>query len=223
MPTQFERDGFAFVEDVISPAQRDALVHALERRATATAGSRNLLEEPLCRELAAQLRSDPRLIPYMPSSARAVQCTYFEKSVETNWLVAYHQDLAVPVHARWESPEWSGWSEKEGAMFAIAPRALLQSLVAVRVHLDANSQENGPLRLIPHSHRFGRLSAADAMKLRETSQEVVCVAPARSGLVLRPLILHASSKARSSSPRRVLHFLFGALDIPGDVKWHRTA
>jgi hypothetical protein len=38
-------------------------------------------------------------------------------------------------------------------------------------------------------------------------------------LVMRPLLLHASSKATSLTPRRVLHFLFGPPSLPLGLEW----
>jgi predicted protein tyrosine phosphatase len=38
-------------------------------------------------------------------------------------------------------------------------------------------------------------------------------------LVMRPLILHASSKATSLSQRRVLHFVFGPPRLPLGLEW----
>jgi len=51
----------------------------------------------------------------------AVQCTLFDKSADKNWLVALHQDLSIPVHQRILHPECSGWSEKEGVVYAQPP------------------------------------------------------------------------------------------------------
>jgi hypothetical protein len=36
---------------------------------------------------------------------------------------------------------------------------------------------------------------------------------------MRPLILHASSKATGAGERRVLHFLFGPPTLPHGLKW----
>jgi len=217
---EFERDGFAIVEDIVSSSQCEGLEKAIARRTITGAGSRNLLEEPLCQELAVQLRNDPRLSRFMPQSARAVQRTYFDKSAKTNWLVAFHQDLAVPLRARNDSPMWNGWSLKDGVIFANAPVSVLETMVAVRVHLDASTPENGPLRVVVGSHRLGRLSAADAARVRESNPVEMCLVPAGGALVLRPLMLHASSKSRSSRPRRVLHFLFGPERPDEGLAWH---
>jgi hypothetical protein len=39
---------------------------------------------------------------------------------------------------------------------------------------------------------------------------------------MRPLLLHASSKASGSSLRRVLHFLFGPRDLPHGLRWQHA-
>jgi len=38
-------------------------------------------------------------------------------------------------------------------------------------------------------------------------------------LLMRPLLLHASSKSSGSSRRRVLHFLFGPPVLPCGLRW----
>jgi hypothetical protein len=41
-------------------------------------------------------------------------------------------------------------------------------------------------------------------------------------LVLRPLLLHSSSKASGSGMRRVLHFLFGPPELPYGLRWQHA-
>jgi ectoine hydroxylase-related dioxygenase (phytanoyl-CoA dioxygenase family) len=100
--------------------------------------------------------------------------------------------------------------------------AVLDLLVAVRVHLDDCGSASGPLRVVPGSHRHGRLSAEAARALRDQRGEVECVARQGDVLLLRPLLLHSSSKAQSPAPRRVLHFLFGPQELTCGLKWHRA-
>lgn len=144
----------------------------------------------------------------MPPDPVATQCTYFAKHADCNWLVALHRDLAVPVRRRCEAPGWRGWSEKEGAVFAQPPRAVLEQLVAVRVHLEANTEQNAPLLVVPGSHRG---EADDGAR-------VACYVARGAALVMRPLLLHASAKLQSGT-RRVLHFLFGPRRLPPPVEW----
>ena len=41
-------------------------------------------------------------------------------------------------------------------------------------------------------------------------------------MLMRPLLLHASSKATGASRRRVLHFVFGPPALPHGLAWVRA-
>lgn len=129
--------------------------------------------------------------------------------MERNWLVPVHQDLSIPVAKCLDHPDLRGWSEKEGSVFVQPPVALLERLVALRVHLDACSEGDGPLQFIPGSHLAGRIGPEDARLKRQAGPVVSCLMEQGDVLAMRPLVLHASSKAEGSSRRRVLHFVFG--------------
>jgi hypothetical protein len=152
----------------------------------------------------------------------AVQCTYFEKSASRNWLVPIHQDLSIPVARRVDEPSLRGWSEKEGALFVQAPAELLAQLVAVRLHLDACGADDGPVRVLPGSHRLGLIDPQAAVLMRSTGAEVTCEAEPGDALVMRPLLLHASSKATGRSRRRVLHFVFGPRVLTHGLAWRQA-
>ena len=149
----------------------------------------------------------------------AIQCTYFEKSPSQNWLVSLHQDLSIPLRERTKYSVCRAWSEKEGVLFAQPPHDVLEHLVAVRLHLDDSLRSNGPLRVVPGSHRHGRLTPDQARTLRLAFGEQECLVSRGGVLVMRPLILHASSKSETSAPRRVLHFVFGPRRLPHGLEW----
>lgn len=92
----------------------------------------------------------------------------------------------------------------------------------MRVHLDDCGADDGVLNVVPGSHRFGRLSPQAAAELRERHGVRPCLARRGDALLLRPLLLHASSKARADSRRRVLHFVFGPGELPGGLRWYRA-
>jgi hypothetical protein len=73
--------------------------------------------------------------------------------------------------------------------------------------------------VVPGSHRFGRLVSAQAVALRTERGEVVPEIPRGGALVMRPLLLHASSKATAPVARRVLHFVFGPPQLPARLVW----
>ena len=99
------------------------------------------------------------------------------------------------------------------------PVSVLERLVAVRVHIDDCPAESGALRVVPHSHMEGRIDQARAEALRQHHGETVVPIAQGGVLVMRPLILHASSKATSQNLRRVLHFVFGPQKLPLGLEW----
>lgn len=213
-----EGEGFELVHEVLDSAHCAQL--ARHAPADGGAGTRRVLDEGWCRALARELSAHPALAAHLPMDAVATQCTWFDKSEAQNWLVAWHQDTTIAVADKPAALAHLTWSSKEGLTCVQPPRELLQQLLAVRLHLDASEADNGPLRVIPGSHRHGRLDTAQSAALRESTPETTCLAPQGSALLLRPLLLHASSKATSDRPRRVLHFLYGPARLPLDLRWH---
>jgi ectoine hydroxylase-related dioxygenase (phytanoyl-CoA dioxygenase family) len=212
--SQFKTSGYFVIPGVIDPVLNRRLGAFVRGVANTGAGSRRLLDEVWCRHLAAALRGDARINSLLPRSAVAVQCTLFDKSPTRNWLVALHQDLSIPVNARVGGPDCSGWTEKEGQVYVQPPVSVLEQLVAVRVHIDDCPIESGALRVVPKSHVEGHLNEKQAENLRSQNGETVVPVVRGGVLVMRPLLLHASSKATSHEPRRVLHFVFGPPKLP---------
>jgi Phytanoyl-CoA dioxygenase (PhyH) len=217
--TSFTENGYVFVPNVLTRQKCTAIVEQITPSLTASGGSRCLLTQPWCVALAKHLLQHSGLSPLIPAEFIAVQCTYFQKSAAQNWLVPFHQDLSIPVAEKVTAPELQGWSHKEGGTFVQAPTAILEQLVAVRLHLDPCGEADGALRLIPGSHRYGRIAPAATTQFHATQPIVTCPAQPGDILILRPLILHASSKATGSSQRRVLHFLFAPPQLPYGLSW----
>jgi hypothetical protein len=218
---RFARDGHLLLPDLLSDGEARACTRAAAPSATLSGGTRTLLQSDWCAALVQRLRHHAMLAPLLPPGAVAVQCTYFEKSTGRNWLVPWHQDLSVPVAERVENPALRGWSLKEGVLQVQPPAAVLEQVVAVRLHLDDCGPDDGPLRVLPGSHREG-VRAEGAMHTGMNAAAVTCTAPRGSGLLMRPLLLHASSKATGSSLRRVLHLLFAPPVLPLGLRWHHA-
>jgi hypothetical protein len=216
-----ELTGFVVLPGVISEAQCRAIADLLSNSPAEGAGTRNLLEAEWCSTLAVTLRDTIDLGSALAGSV-AVQCTYFDKSEHSNWLVPLHQDLSIPVQAHVASPELKGWSTKEGSIFVQPPASVLEQMIAVRVHLDDSADDNGPLRVVPGSHRSGRLRPEEQRQFRGSHGEVLCTTHRGGVVALKPLLLHASSKATSSRPRRVLHYVYGPEELPYELAWARA-
>ena len=221
MTTSFDDDGFALLPALVP----DAELASIEAAAAGHAGvgARDLLEQPWCADLARRLLADARVAAAIPRTHVPVQCTSFEKSLERNWLVAVHQDVAIPVAARFEHPALNGWSNKGGTWFVQPPVSVLEQLVALRLHIDDCGIDDGPLAVVAGSHRAGRLADVQAIELRDARGTVACTVPRGGAMLMRPLLLHASSRASGKSRRRVLHFLFGPAALPCGLRWAVTS
>jgi hypothetical protein len=172
------------------------------------AGSRDLLELPWCSEVARSIRSVAPVGALLGHSTTAVQCTLFVKDEQHNWLVPLHRDYSIPVKTKVTSSDWSAWSLKQSVLFTRPPEHVLESLVAVRVHLEDTDARNGALQVVNGSHHSKVTSG-------ERSSHFV---PRGGALAMRPLLLHASSKIVSGS-RRVLHFVYGPEELPDGAEW----
>ena len=133
------------------------------------------------------------------------RATLFDKSAKTNWLVTWHQDTALPLESKKEIAEWGPWSVKDGIWYAHAPVNALERVAALRVHLDDSKASNGPLRVLAGTHRAGVLTDEKIHKLKDEIPAVDCLVAAGGVLVMRPLVVHASSKSQGEERRRVLH------------------
>src|SRR5438874_10235485 len=93
-------------------------------------------------------------------------------------------------------------------------------MLAVRVHLDRCSSENGPLRVIAGSHLSGKLGERQLADLVGHTGGVEITAARGSIVLMRPLLVHSSSAARAAEHRRVLHVEFAPLEAISPLKWH---
>lgn len=227
--SQLNENGYAIVPDVISSDTVAQLIAALEQTSEGhdakqrggVPGVRNLLARvPAVRVLAQSHAMRALVAPTLGPAAFAVRGILFDKTPGANWNVVWHQDLSIAVRERRDVPGFGPWSEKAGVTHVQPPVGILERMLAVRLHLDDCDARNGPLRVLPGSHTVGRLNAGDIARRREQTPEVVCPVPAGGALLMRPLLLHASSDALDPRHRRVIHLEFAAEDLPDGLEWH---
>jgi ectoine hydroxylase-related dioxygenase (phytanoyl-CoA dioxygenase family) len=144
------------------------------------------------------------------------RATLFDKSAQSNWLVVWHQDTALPLRERRDIAGWGPWSIKGGVTYVHAPASALSRVIALRMHLDDSGADNGPLRVLPGTHTFGLLGDEAIAEIARTAEPIDCLVDAGGVIAMRPLLLHASSKARSDRPRRVVHIEYADSPVLGD-------
>jgi ectoine hydroxylase-related dioxygenase (phytanoyl-CoA dioxygenase family) len=211
MAADLEARGFDIVNDILGSDETERAKSALAAvDGRSRAGARHLMRDPAVANLAAT----PALIQIASEglSADAVpyRVTFFDKSRLSNWLVVWHQDKALPLRERHSRPGWGPWSHKAGILYAHAPADALSQVIALRVHIDDSRADNGALRVLPGTHRLGVLTDEAMARLRSEIPAAPCVVPAGGVMVMRPLIVHASSKSETEAPRRVLHIEYAS-------------
>jgi ectoine hydroxylase-related dioxygenase (phytanoyl-CoA dioxygenase family) len=192
---------------------------ALAATDDARGGVRNLLDIPTIQALARSAAVRAAAVAVLGSGCVAVRGLLFDKRAAANWKVPWHQDLTIAVRERRDAAGFGPWSVKAGVPHVQAPPAVLERMLAVRVHLDDCGPDNGPLRLLPGSHRSGILSAAGIDEWRAKDSAEVGLAAAGAILGFQPLLLHASSPATAPGPRRVVQLEFAAAELPTGLTW----
>lgn len=211
-----ERDGFAVVPSCLSA---ETVSHLDSHFGDASHGVRNLLAVPIVREVVASVAVRTIAHAVLGENCFAVKGTFFNKTREANWKVAWHQDLTIMVREHRDVPGFGPWTIKAGINHVQPPAEILGRILAVRLHLDESGPDNGPLRVIPGSHRQGRLSEERVSAWPKTGS-VVCTVPQGGALLMRPLLLHSSSACVVPKPRRVIHLEFAGEPLPDGLEWY---
>lgn len=202
---EIQQSGFAILPRLFDTQELAHLATRIESVHRSKAGIRHLLRE----ETVAAFANDARLLgmarEVLGDDAVPFRATLFDKSPQSNWLVVWHQDTALPLQARRDLPGWGPWSIKAGIQYAHAPAGALEKILALRVHFDDSTPHNGPLRVLAGTHTLGVLSDDQIASLSEKVPAKDCTVGSGGVLAMRPLIVHSSSKLSTNLPRRVLH------------------
>ena len=216
LASAIEGDGFAIIPSCLDDSSIKRLSDSLD---DTQYGQRNLLRELIIQELARSQEVHRVITPMLGPNCFAVKGILFNKTQKSNWKVPWHQDLTITVQERLEAEGFGPWTIKGGVVNVQPREDVLRGILAIRIHLDANDHQNGPLRVIPGSHKLGRLTAEQIAKW-DKSGSVECLVPRGGALLMRPLLLHASSACLSPKSRRVIHLEYSSEDLPDGLRWH---
>jgi len=149
----------------------------------------------------------------------AVRAILFDKTAETNWSLAWHQDRTICVRQGLEIEGFGPWTIKGGMHHVAPPFDLLARMVTLRVHLDDVPGTNAPLMIAPGSHRLGMVAADEAASVAKTCGRAICLARAGDAWLYATPVLHASEAAAVPGRRRVLQVDFAAEALPTGLEW----
>ena len=229
MRHQIDKMGFAIREAVVDETTIELLCRELERaeierlgsqRAGRAFGLRDLMNVvPATRSFAHSDRLMSLVEPILGRGARVVRGIYFDKHKDANWKVAWHQDLTIAVRERIDVEGFRAWSSKAGITHVQPHVSILENMLTLRVHLDDTDETNGALRVLAGTHRYGRLEPEQIQYWKQHTDAVTCEVK-RGGIVaMKPLLLHSSLPAVNPEHRRVLHFEYASIELPGELQW----
>jgi len=225
----FEEQGYAWARNALDTAAIEALLAVTEVFSTQQAyGVRHVCDK--LPQIRALLQSAPirRIIePLLGEQAFLVRSVFFDKNPQANWHLPWHQDTAIAVKQKVALPGFGVWSVKDGVDYVEPPEAILSSMVTLRIHLDDATPDNGVLRVMPGSQRWGRLPSAQILALLDTQAVFECTAVPGDVLIMQPLLCHASRKARQSGSvlslhRRVIHLEYANQALPDPLQWYEA-
>lgn len=228
---QLDAEGFCLLPHAVSAQTVTAAIHhwqaltqslrdhsaLLVSEEGSTYGARNILDlwpqvvewlrEPAIRDVLRQV---------LGASARVVRGLYFDKPPGHSWALPWHKDYTLAVQAHHASSVLTKPTIKAGVPHVVAPQWVLEQMLTVRIHLDPMTPENGPLRVIPGSHR----SYCPADDPPRPTRVLLC--DAGDVLIMRPLLTHASGHSANGTSlhRRIVHCECAAdFPLPDGFVW----
>lgn len=153
---------------------------------------------------------------FVGPNACLVRILFFDKPPGHSWSLSLHRDrtIAVKDHHQPAAP-FSKPTRKAGVPHVEATAELLSQMLTLRLHLDPMRDENGPLVVVPKSHR----------NLSESEEDTEIIHCNTGDLfVMRPLLLHGSRNGAPTTKlhRRVVHLeIAPSNELPTPYQWHR--
>ena len=213
------RDGCTLLPGRLDPDELARLSSLTEDILGERAGMRSLLELEWGVEFvrSAEVQAVLSEIGYI--GGFCVRGILFDKHSGANWKVPWHQDRKIAVKERLEVEGFRSWSVKERMTHCQPTAEILADMMALRFHIDDCGESNGPLKVLPGTHNEGFLTINASMKYAESIPVEFCTCIAGDVIVMKPLLLHASSEATTVGHRRVLHLEFAKSGLPGGLEW----
>lgn len=227
---QLASDGFTIIEDVYSDDEIKVLLGIIDsvdssnptfRKSNDLFAIRQFLKEvPGIKPLIFTDKLYTLIRDLFGDGYFVVKSIYFDKPEQSNWFVAYHQDLTISVDTKAELPGYSSWTNKHNQFAVQPPVDILENNFTIRIHLDDTDENNEALKVVPGSHLDGVRRIEDLNLSNQTEQ--VCKVKSGGVMIMRPLLFHASNRTTNNRKRRIIHIEFSKTMLPKEINWSES-
>ncbi|MFD2602994.1 phytanoyl-CoA dioxygenase family protein [Flavobacterium suzhouense] len=223
---QFEKDGFQVIDSIYSSNEINNLLNIINNADTTSDTFRKSTNLFAIRQF---LKEVPDTLPIifndkltaiintLGKNYFSVKSIYFDKPGDSNWFVAYHQDLTISVDNKTDIEGFGPWTVKQNQFAVQPPIDILENIFTIRIHLDDTNEENGALKVIPESHKK-KIYRPETIDWN-TETEVSCSVSKGGIMLMKPLLLHSSGRTVNDLRRRVIHIEFSNIELPENIKW----
>lgn len=142
---------------------------------------------------------------------------FFDKPETSNWFVSYHQDLTISVDKKENIAGFGPWTTKHNQFAVQPPTKILENIFTIRIHIDDTDENNGALKVIDKSH-LKEIYRPETINW-ETEKESNCSVKSGGIMLMKPLLLHSSSRTKNNKRRRVIHIEFSNKKLPNQLNW----
>ena len=154
--------GFAILATSITLRKASSAIRYRE----AAAGLRHALRHPAVLAVAREARLRAIAQEVLGCDPFPFPGTLFDKSPISNWLVAWHQDKALPLRERRELAGRGPWSVKDGVIYANAPAPRGGILIMSPLIVHASSKSRSAMtRRVVHVAYAASATIAEGLEL----------------------------------------------------------
>ena len=219
--------GFSIIDGIYNDAEIDSILSCIENADQTNTTFRKSADLFAIRQVVNEI---PEILPFvfndnlqrlisniLGNDYFIVKSIYFDKPENSNWYVAYHQDLTISVDKKAEIEYFVNWTKKQNQFAVQPPISVLENIVTLRIHLDETNSENGALKVIESSHSKG-IFRPETINW-EKENEVTCNVNKGGVMLMKPLLLHSSGRTTNSKKRRVIHIELSNINLPKELNW----
>jgi len=219
--------GFSIVDQIYNDSEIDSLISFIDNADQTNTTFRKSADLFAIRQVVKEI---PEILPLvfndnlknlissiLGNDYFIVKSIYFDKPENSNWYVAYHQDLTISVDKKAEIENFVNWTKKQNQFAVQPPISILENIVTLRIHLDETNSENGALKVIENSHSKGIFRPE---KINwENEKEITCNVNKGGVMLMKPLVLHSSGRTTNNKKRRVIHIELSNINLPKELNW----